>query len=402
MGGLPRILGAVMGTAARRPVVVGLVVTLLALAGGALALRLSPSTAADTLVGRSSDSWKATQDEHRLFGEDAVYVLVRGPVSKVVLTSDLSRLIALEGCLGGNPPAGARIPGGAQGPCGRLAQTKQAKVVFGPGTFINESVTQIAAQYNTQIKRITQDAQKAYDAAYKLAIGKGYTKAAATKAAQQIRQLSELQNFRAAAQIALRYGILQAPNVNDPGFVSQLVFAPGKTAGTPKARFAYLFPNADSSLVQVRLKPGLSDAQRKDAIAQVRAATRMPDFRLVGGGQYVVTGAPVVLTDLTTSVTDAIVALLIASLVVMALVLALVFPARRRLLPLVVALAAVAITFGALSLIGASLTMASVGVIPVLIGLAVDYAIQLQARIEERAGGRGRRASRAEVGGAVG
>ena len=37
--------------------------------------------------------------------------------------------------------------------------------------------------------------------------------------------------------------------------------------------------------------------------------------------------------------------------------------------------------------------MASVGVVPVLIGLAVDYAIQLQARIEERAG-RARRARR--------
>ena len=115
-------------------------------------------------------------------------------------------------------------------------------------------------------------------------------------------------------------------------------------------------------------------------------------------GSYVVTGAPVVLSDLTTKITDAIVTLLIASILVMALVLAVVFRARRRLLPLVVALAAVAITFGALSAIGASLTMASVGVVPVLIGLAVDYAIQLQARIEERAGPR---ATRAEVVSAV-
>jgi hypothetical protein len=386
MGGLPRILGAVMGTAARRPVVVGLVVTLLALAGAALALRLSPSTAAHTLVGRSSASWQATQDEHRLFGEDAVYVLVRGPVSKVVLTSDLSRLIGLEGCLGGNPPADATIPGGAGGPCGRLAATKPAKVVFGPGTFINESVTQIGAQYDTQLKKITQDAQQAYDAAYKLAIGKGYTKAAARKAAQQIRQLSELQNVRAAAQIALKYGIIKAPNVNDPGFVSQLVFAAGKKPGTPKARFAYLFPNADSSLVQVRLRPDLTDAQRREAIGLIRRATRMRDFQLRNGGRYVVTGAPVVLNDLTTRITDAIVVLLLASLIIMGLVLAVVFGARLRLLPLVVALAAAAITFGALSLAGASLTMASVGVAPVLIGLAVDYAIQLQSRIGERAG----------------
>jgi uncharacterized protein len=39
--------------------------------------------------------------------------------------------------------------------------------------------------------------------------------------------------------------------------------------------------------------------------------------------------------------------------------------------------------------VGASLTMASIAVLPVLIGLAVDYAIQLQSRVqeEERAGG---------------
>jgi len=125
----------------------------------------------------------------------------------------------------------------------------------------------------------------------------------------------------------------------------------------------------------------------------------MGDFGLRNGGTYTVTGAPVVLSDLTTKLTDAIVTLLIASVLVMALVLMLVFPARRRLLPLVVALGAVAITFGALSLIGASLTMASVGVVPVLIGLAVDYAIQLQARIEERAGPD---ATRAQVIDAVG
>src|SRR4051794_2678908 len=399
MGGLPRILGAVMGTAARRPVVVGLVVTLLALAGGALALRLSPSTAADTLVGRSSDSWKATQDEHQLFGEDAVYILVRGPVSKVVLTSDLERLIALEGCLGGNVPAKATPVGGWGSPCGRIGRTKPAKVVFGPGTFLNESVLQISDQYSKQLAAIRSDADAQYQAAYKLALGKGYSVARARKLAGQARDIAQYQALADAMKLAIKYGILKQPQINDPGFIANIVFEGGKAAGTPKAKFAYLWPNANSSLIQVRLKPGLSDAARKDAIAQVRAAVGMKDFRLRNGGRYVVTGAPVVLSDLTTDVTDAIVTLLIASVLVMALVLALVFPARRRLLPLVVALAAVAITFGALSLIGASLTMASVGVVPVLIGLAVDYAIQLQARIAERtaAAGRGARPSRDDV-----
>ena len=42
-------------------------------------------------------------------------------------------------------------------------------------------------------------------------------------------------------------------------------------------------------------------------------------------------------------------------------------------------------TFGVLSALGASLTIASIAVLPVLIGLAVDYAIQLQSRIAEEA-----------------
>ena len=68
----------------------------------------------------------------------------------------------------------------------------------------------------------------------------------------------------------------------------------------------------------------------------------------------------------------------------MAGTLAVVFRTRLRLLPLALALAAASLTFGALSLAGGSLTMASVAALPVLIGLAVDYAIQFQARYDER------------------
>jgi len=64
----------------------------------------------------------------------------------------------------------------------------------------------------------------------------------------------------------------------------------------------------------------------------------------------------------------------------MALVLALLFRARLRLLPLAIALGACAIVFGALAALGLPLTMASIAVLPVLLGLAVDYAIQYQAR----------------------
>ena len=96
-----------------------------------------------------------------------------------------------------------------------------------------------------------------------------------------------------------------------------------------------------------------------------------------------VTGIPVVVQGLADAVRSAIFVLLGAALLLMAATLALVFRTRLRLLPLAVALAAAALTFGALSLAGGSLTMASIAVLPVLIGLAVDYAIQFQARHDE-------------------
>jgi uncharacterized protein len=63
--------------------------------------------------------------------------------------------------------------------------------------------------------------------------------------------------------------------------------------------------------------------------------------------------------------------------------LLIVFRNRFRLLPLAIALAATGITFGLLAVLGATLTMASIAVLPILIGLAVDYGIQFQARAQE-------------------
>ena len=63
--------------------------------------------------------------------------------------------------------------------------------------------------------------------------------------------------------------------------------------------------------------------------------------------------------------------------------MSLIFRGRPRLLPLAIALLASALTFGGLSLVGASLTVAQVAVLPVLVGLAVDYAIQFQSRVAE-------------------
>jgi len=370
-----------MGVAARHPVRVLLVALLLVAVGAVLALRLEPSAATGTLVGSGSDSGRATTVAHERFGDDAVYVLVRGDLPRLVLTSDLNRLLGLEGCLSGNVPKGATPPGGAAGPCGRLAATKPARVVYGPGTFINSSVTELTEQLQAQTRARAAQAARANQAARRLARAQGRSPAEARRLGREAEKLVFAQFARELLTLNAKYGLnlTGAPKLNDPDFVYQLVFDPARGARQPKARFAYLFPSPDSALVSVRLKAGLSDAERSDAVALVREAVRMPEWQLEGGGTYVVTGVPVLAGDLTDELAGSTLRLLLVAIAVMALVLALLFRARLRLLPLAIALGAVAIVFGGLSALGLPLTMASIAVLPVLLGLAVDYAIQYQA-----------------------
>jgi predicted RND superfamily exporter protein len=171
--------------------------------------------------------------------------------------------------------------------------------------------------------------------------------------------------------------------------------------GTPKARLAYLFPNNHSTQIVLRLRPDLSDSERARALALIREAVDdttprractykgQPEacFGLHGAGTYTVSGAPIVIEGITGALKRALLILFAVAIVVMGLTLLLVFRSRWRLLPLAIALAAVALVFGLLDLVGGSLTIASIATMPILIGLVVDYAIQLQARYDEGVAG---------------
>ena len=379
---MSRPLHALAAFAARRPRPVLAVCIILALIGAGLSLRLEPDAGNETLVGAGSATAKATDDLAEQFGSDSVIVLLRGELNRLILTDNLQKVIGLEGCVSGNVPRGAIPPGGSQSPCGRIAETKPVKVVIGPGTFINESTRQLQQGFAERTQGQAAQSERAATAARQLALKQGKSKAEADKLALQARQLVQAQFTRDLLQLAVRYGLTGVPNLEDPSFISQLVYDASKPAGTPKARFAYLFPGPDAALIQVRLKPDLSDDERRQAIADIREATTMSEFAL-DQVSVAVTGAPVVVDDLTDAISRSLIILLIAAVLVMAATLALVFSSRLRLLPLGVAVGAAGITFGALSLAGQPLTIAAIAVLPVLIGLAVDYAIQLQARVEE-------------------
>ncbi len=380
--------------ATRNPGLTVAIVLVAAVAGAALALGLKPSVGADTFVGRSSASYKATADDNRHFGADAVIILIKEPLTSLVETSDLGIETQLEACLAGETvvknqqlqsftPARGTPYGGWASPCGALMKHRWVQAVYGPGTFLNRAVAAVNQQAIAMVAGAQQAVTTAERDAYQLALARHLSNKAALTAANAAGQLELQQQYEKLAQVYLNSGITGTPRIDDPQFIPEIVFDQTRGVNQPKARFAYLFPSADSALIQVRLKSTLSDAQQAAAITWIRRAVRMPIFRSGYGGVYTVTGEPVVANDLASQITGAIAGLLIAAVLVMAATLLIVFRARPRLLPLAIALAAAGITFGATSLVGASLTMASIAVLPILIGLAVDYAVQFQSRVAE-------------------
>jgi uncharacterized protein len=369
----------------RRPVLVMALTAAAALGGAALALRLQPSAATETLVDRGSETFAATERFQRDFGDEAVLVLVKGELSRTVLTADLGRVLALEGCLSGNVPDNERGLRRLPPVCRELAELKPAKVVYGPATFISTAANRISKELVTRQRASRARARRAAAAARALSRRRGDPPAEQERLARAAAQAVNADFTRSLLSLALRYGLSPSPPaIDNPEFVSTLVFdSSAGAAGVPKSRFAYLFPSRNSALIQIRLRPELGDTERRRAIALIEKAAGEKEFQPREGARYVVTGVPVVVNGLADAVQRSIIVLLGAALLVMAATLVLVFRSRLRLLPLALALAATGMTFGALSLAGGGLTMASIAVLPVLIGLAVDYAIQFQARFNE-------------------
>jgi predicted RND superfamily exporter protein len=380
-----------------RPLIVLALTAVLALGGAALALRLEPSAATETLVNRGSDTFEQTERFKRDFGDEAVLVLVRGELTRTVLTDDLGRVLRLEGCLSGNVPDTPQGLGNLPPVCREIAELRPAKVVYGPGTFVNTAVNQIVEEFTKRRRATQRQARQAADAARRLSRHRGDSVSEQERLARAAYEAVTAEFTRDAITLALRYGLSTIPRIDDPGFVSTLVFdTRAGEVGVPKSRFAYLFPSKYAALIQIRMRPDLTGEERRRAIDLIEEATAQRPFRPRHGARYIMTGVPVVAEGLADAVQRSIFVLLGAALLVMAATLALVFRTRLRLLPLALALAAAALTFGALSLAGGSLTMASIAVLPVLIGLAVDYAIQFHARFDEELA-RGRRAARGEA-----
>ncbi|MGE5211583.1 MAG: efflux RND transporter permease subunit, partial [Acidobacteriota bacterium] len=101
------------------------------------------------------------------------------------------------------------------------------------------------------------------------------------------------------------------------------------------------------------------------------------------GFDLTVTGSPVYLAEINDYLQGGMLRLGAAALGLMAVVLAVMFRVRWRLLPLLSVVVGVIWSFSLLGLIGIDLSLVTISGLPILIGVGIDFAIQVHNRVEE-------------------
>ena len=130
--------------------------------------------------------------------------------------------------------------------------------------------------------------------------------------------------------------------------------------------------------VSIILEEGVTEADVEGILNEIHASLKDTVYE-----DSLVSGKPVLNYDIKSSMMDSMKIMMITAGIIMVVVLLILFPVPFRLLPLVVVLIAVVGTIGVMGVASIPLTMVSMAVFPVLIGLGIDYSIQFQSRYME-------------------
>ena len=150
--------------------------------------------------------------------------------------------------------------------------------------------------------------------------------------------------------------------------------------GNLRTVFSDVVKEGTTGMMIVKLDGGVSDARKVEIIEELNQGLSGENFDTV---TYMVSGKPVLDTSLQSEMKVNMMIMVGSALVIMLLVLALVFKVQWRMLSLAVILVSVIATLGFMGHIGVPVTMVSMAVFPILIGLGIDYSIQFHNRYEE-------------------
>ena len=187
--------------------------------------------------------------------------------------------------------------------------------------------------------------------------------------------------FMIKQAVAAQTGVAALPS--DQQMLQAIVMDP--QSGQIRAEFRNVFPDDKHALIPIVLK-GLyfSGAEAKDVVKETERVVSTAGFV---GVQPAITGPPAFMTQMEDMMTKDMGVMFIVSIFLMLLILGLIFSVRGffawRWLPLGAVGLGIIYTFGVVGLLSIPITLVSMSAFPILVGLGVDYSINLHNRYDE-------------------
>ncbi|HTU38616.1 MAG TPA: MMPL family transporter [Acidimicrobiales bacterium] len=165
--------------------------------------------------------------------------------------------------------------------------------------------------------------------------------------------------------------------LSNPRWMSFVLHDPD---GSLRSSVKAFVPDDRHVLMAIFLKPNLGFNQELAAARTIESITSHAQYQ---GATTITTGVPEIEKDVNDYVTSGLRTLVTLAALIMALILLIAFRVRWRLLPFAVLAVGMIWAFGLVGYIGVPLSFATLTAIPVLMGIGMDYSIQMHARIEE-------------------
>ncbi len=165
--------------------------------------------------------------------------------------------------------------------------------------------------------------------------------------------------------------------LDNPSWVHFVLHEPDNSLRKSLATFV---PSDHNLLMAVYLRGDLNINQETTAASSVSKIVSSVHFQ---NASTITTGVPALLKTINDYLKHGILSLAGIAGIVMVVILLLSFSVRWRLLPFAIVALGMVWGFGLVGFFGVPLTLATIAALPVLLGVGMDYSIQMHSRIEE-------------------
>lgn len=337
----------------------GLIAVAALLATAALAFglpRIRFKTGQDTIVDPNSEVYQENIRYQHEFGGDPMLVLFEGDIFRLFTPENRAALQDLEA---------------------ELNATGDFESVITPYTVVAFARDQVLERMRTAPAQLAAEQERAATLARAEAAARGDPPEAQEAAAQEARQRVFDEFQRTFGPDIQRIGAVGDLTLDNPKLVEFVVL---DAEGKVRPELAGVFLDREHALMVARLAGNMSIDEQAEVAAEVVAIVKKRTFE---GLTVTPTGSPLLIKEINDSMRTSMLKMAALAVLIMTAVLLLVFRARWRPLSLPVVLFGCVSAFGLMGLLGLNLTMVTISGLPILIGLGVDFAIQLHSRMEE-------------------